>query len=82
MNYKKQMYKDCAAIICNRVHVSKRLFCRMKVINDIFVRRKLYLPYLEVVVTTKCSLICRDCGNLMQYYSKPYDLDKDYVMSA
>ncbi len=50
MNYKRKMYNDCAARICNKVHVSKRLFYRMKVMNDIFVRDKLYLPYLGVVV--------------------------------
>jgi Predicted Fe-S oxidoreductases len=29
----------------------------------------LLLPYVEVVLTTRCSLRCRHCSNLMQYYT-------------
>ncbi len=29
------------------------------------------LPYLELVITEKCSLKCKNCANLMQYYKNP-----------
>lgn len=29
------------------------------------------MPYLELVVTEKCSLRCKDCANLMQHYCAP-----------
>jgi len=32
-----------------------------------------YFKSLDVVVTERCSLKCRDCANLMQYYQKPRD---------
>ena len=28
------------------------------------------------MLTEKCSLKCRDCANLMQYYSKPVNIEK------
>lgn len=33
-----------------------------------------------VIVGTKCTLRCKDCSNLMQFYSKPYDLDIENVI--
>jgi len=30
--------------------------------------------YMEFVITTKCTLKCRDCANLMQYYEQPYNI--------
>lgn len=41
-----------------------------------------YLRQVELVLTTKCSLRCRDCANLMQYYEKPYDIEPKKVTAA
>ncbi|MDR3223806.1 MAG: radical SAM protein [Methanobrevibacter sp.] len=30
---------------------------------------------IELVVTTKCNLNCKDCVNLMQYYDNPYNIE-------
>jgi Predicted Fe-S oxidoreductases len=30
---------------------------------------------MELMITERCSLRCRDCGNLMQYYSHPENLN-------
>jgi len=32
---------------------------------------KLFVRCVDLVITEKCSLKCRDCSNLMQYYLKP-----------
>lgn len=32
---------------------------------------KFYLRYLEIPLTTYCTLCCRHCANLLQYYSNP-----------
>ena len=41
-----------------------------------------YYEYLEIPVTTKCSLRCRHCSNLIPCYSKPGDYDiKDIIYS-
>ncbi len=31
----------------------------------------LFLPSVDVVITERCSLRCRDCSNLMSYYRPP-----------
>ena len=36
----------------------------------------------EFVVTQRCSLKCRDCSALMQYYSNPVNLDIDTVIKS
>ncbi len=36
---------------------------------------KLFLLNLDVVVTERCSLRCRKCSNLMQYYHAPKNFD-------
>lgn len=36
---------------------------------------KLIIPSLDIVITEKCSLRCRDCANLMQYYETPEDIE-------
>jgi organic radical activating enzyme len=33
------------------------------------------VKHLDLVLTEKCSLKCKDCSNLMQYYAKPVDED-------
>ena len=39
-------------------------------------RNDVYLNSIDLVLTEKCSLKCKDCSNLMQYYAKP--IDEDY----
>jgi hypothetical protein len=43
---------------------------------------KLIVPSLDVVITEKCSLRCRDCANLMQYYSAPKDIEFGELFSS
>lgn len=40
----------------------------------------LILPRITVIVGTKCTLCCKDCFNLMQYYDKPYDLEIEELL--
>lgn len=37
--------------------------------------KKLILPRMIMIVTTKCTLRCRHCSNLMPHYEHPWDLD-------
>lgn len=36
-------------------------------------RKSIVLNSIDIVVTERCSLRCRDCSNLMQYYVSPKD---------
>ena len=37
--------------------------------------RKLFIRSMDIIVTEKCSLKCKDCSNLMQYYEKPINVE-------
>ena len=34
----------------------------------------IYFKYIEVPITTKCTLNCKECCNLIQYYQQPYHI--------
>jgi hypothetical protein len=38
---------------------------------------KLYVRSVDLIVTERCSLKCKDCSNLMQYYEAPVDIHDD-----
>ncbi|MGC8490152.1 MAG: hypothetical protein ACP5SH_00290 [Syntrophobacteraceae bacterium] len=40
------------------------------------------IPSLDIVITEKCSLRCKDCANLIQYYHKPHHFTYDQVFPA
>ena len=37
---------------------------------------------IDLVLTEKCSLKCKDCSNLMQFYAKPVDEDYDLLIPS
>ncbi len=43
---------------------------------------KLYLESLDATVTERCSLKCKDCSNLMQYYEKPKHLNIEELKTS
>jgi sulfatase maturation enzyme AslB (radical SAM superfamily) len=50
--------------------------------EDYVTNDKLVLKSLDVQITEKCSLKCKDCSNLMQYYKKPIDTDFNILVNA
>lgn len=73
----------------SRHHLVKSLFNLVKVIFlyrqkmcQIYRNEYTYVRQVEFVLTTKCSLRCRDCANLMQYYKKPYEVEKVKIINA
>ena len=52
--------KECI-ILCLFI---KNLYPILQVLSG----KKLAISYVELVVTTKCSLRCKYCSNLIQYY--------------
>ncbi|MEN6374044.1 MAG: hypothetical protein ABFD75_04565 [Smithella sp.] len=41
---------------------------------------KIFLRSIDIIITERCSLRCKDCSNLMQYYKKPKDCDIEVLM--
>lgn len=40
---------------------------------------KLWIHNIDFVITERCSLKCRDCFNMMQYYERPQDYSREYL---
>ena len=43
---------------------------------------RIYIRSLDAVVTERCSLKCKECSNLVQYYKKPANLDIEELQST
>jgi|WetSurMetagenome_2_1015567.scaffolds.fasta_scaffold00092_22 organic radical activating enzyme len=56
--------------------VSTCLLCHDGYLNP----DRLFMRSVDIIITERCSLKCRDCSNLMQYYQDPKDCDIEEVM--
>ena len=43
---------------------------------------RVYIYTLDAVVTERCSLKCKECSNLMQYYKKPVNMDMEELQNT
>ena len=50
--------------------------------HSVTLPNKLSFSRVQYIVTEKCSLKCRDCSHLMQYYKYPQNIDLDKYKSA
>ena len=41
---------------------------------------RLFLRSVDLIITERCSLKCRDCSNLMQYYSSPKNISFEEIV--
>lgn len=39
------------------------------------IRHRLEIPHIEMSITTRCNLRCKDCGNLIPFYQHPVDFE-------
>lgn len=40
---------------------------------------KVFLRSVDIIITERCSLKCKDCSNLMQYYEQPKNVPLDLI---
>ncbi len=45
----------------------------------LLVNKNLYLRSIDIMISEKCSLKCKDCSNLMQYYEAPIDISFEEI---
>jgi organic radical activating enzyme len=62
--------------------MEKRLEVCKKTHKAYFDDSKTYMRSIDVMVTTKCSLKCNNCSNLMQYYTNPEHTDHEKILEA
>lgn len=56
--------------------VATTILCQDNYLNP----KKLFLRSVDIMITERCSLRCRDCSNLMRYYKNPVDCDFQEVI--
>lgn len=59
-------------VLYRRPYFDREAHLRKKLDNEIL--------HLDLVITEFCTLKCRDCSNLMQYYQCPEQLDADEII--
>ncbi|MBD5492119.1 MAG: radical SAM protein [Lachnospiraceae bacterium] len=70
--YERNLYK----FLSNCIFGNYRKSYVLNGIIDLYIKanrhifHNVYLNYIEVPITTKCSLRCKECANLIQYYDK------------
>ena len=45
-----------------------------------FSTKKLFLKSIDIIITERCSLKCKDCSNLMQYYVNPINVSFNEIL--
>ena len=45
-------------------------------------KNKLNIKYIDIMITEKCSMKCKDCSNLMQYYENPINSDLNLLLKS
>ena len=72
----KYNYKVTQSYMATKIEVSKKnheLF---------FDNSKTFLRSLDIMITTKCSMNCESCANLMQYYTAAKNTDEEILKSV
>ena len=45
-------------------------------------RDEIFIRSIDLIITERCSLRCKDCSNLMQYYERPRNCDKEMLLTS
>lgn len=54
----------------------------VRIVHDAFMKNKVFLRSLDIMITERCSLKCKDCSNLMQYFEHPKDYGVGEVINS
>lgn len=73
---KKYTHKTTQEYMMSRIEVCKKSH------KFYFDDTKTYMRSLDVMVTTKCSLKCRNCSNLMQYYTDAKNTSHNEILKS
>jgi len=63
-------------------YMKKKLANVIKLNEMYFDDTKTYLRSLDIVITTKCSMNCESCANLMQYYKSQKNTDTEILKAV
>lgn len=77
----ERIYKPCESmyreIAKTKRNTNTYLEEKQTLLNN---REKIILPRTPLMITTRCTLCCRECSNLMPYYTAPKDYPADEII--
>ena len=68
--------------LISQSYMESRISVYKKTHEAYFDEEKTYMRSVDVMITTKCSLKCESCSNLMQYYVNPQNTDSEKTLEA
>lgn len=77
-NFDISQYKFSAPSDFVEYALATTLLCQ----DSYFEPDKLFLRSVDIIITERCSLKCRDCSNLMQYYENPQNCDTGDLLKS
>ncbi len=79
--YFNKIFKPCFNELINILPGKKTPGQYLRVLGNLISPWKAVYPDVVFVITTRCSLKCKNCNNLMPCYDKPYHIDADQVIA-
>lgn len=80
-SYLDRIIKPSLNIIKNVIPGKKKPGEYLRVITDCLLPSRAIYPDIVLVMTTYCSLKCKNCNNLMPLYERPYHIPKEELIS-
>lgn len=72
-----QKNKD-ASLDYEKYAIENCILCHKGFLNP----KKIFIRSIDIIITERCSLKCKECSNLMQYYEKPQNCDLKSLFAA
>jgi organic radical activating enzyme len=66
----------------SKEYMNTRIAVYKKSYSAYYNDKKTYMRSVDIMVTTKCSLKCESCSNLMQYYQSPQNTKNNEIIDA
>ena len=67
--------------LISRSYMQTQITSCLKAHQAYFDQKKIFMRSLDIMITTKCSMKCESCSNLMQYYTKPEDSNYKKILN-
>lgn len=73
-----QSRKKTAAIDYPKFAIETCIYCH----EGYLAKNTLFIRSIDLIITERCSLRCKDCSNLSQYYQDPQDCDLKMLLKS
>lgn len=81
LSYFRRIVTPSINLISTKLSVLSKASDYFRILRDAYMPGRTLIPGLVAVMTTKCSLKCIKCNNLMTCYDEPYDRPIDELIA-